>query len=63
MTIGLYDEVLLNSGEKVHIIEIFERGKIFLADFDRSEDLTNEITIDDIDRVIHACHGTQEPTI
>ncbi len=54
MKIELYDRVLLKDGNLASIVEIFEEGKAFLADIDRNGDTdTDEIGIDEIERVLH----------
>lgn len=53
MTIKQYDRVLLKDGSKASIVEIFEDGKLFLADIDRNGDTdTDEIKIEDIESIL-----------
>nr|DAQ15892.1 MAG TPA: hypothetical protein [Caudoviricetes sp.] len=53
MRIKKYDRVLLKDGNKASIVEIFEDGKLFLADIDRNGDTdTEELKIEDIERII-----------
>jgi len=37
MSIEIYDKVLLKSGETAYIVEIFDGGKLYLADIDKAE--------------------------
>ena len=49
MLVKQYDRVLLKDGNRASIVEIFEEGKLFLADIDKDDDTyTEEITIEDI---------------
>lgn len=49
MRIELYDRVLLKDGHEASIVEIFEDGKLFLADIDRNGDIdTEEIHYEEI---------------
>lgn len=53
MTIKLYDRVLLKDGCKASIVEIFEPGKLFLADIDRDGDTdTDVLRIEEIGKVL-----------
>lgn len=53
MRINQYDRVVLKSGEKASIVEVFEEDKLFLADIDRNGDTdTEDLSIDDIEKVI-----------
>ena len=53
MIIGMYDQVLLKSGHKAFIVEIFESDKDFLADIDRDGDtFTEDVSYDDIQCVL-----------
>lgn len=53
MKIKLYDRVLLKGGNEASIVEILEKGKTFIADIDRNSDIdTDEISIEDIDKVL-----------
>ena len=53
MRIKQYDRVLLKDGDKASIVEIFEDGKLFLADIDRNGDTdTEELRMDDIEKII-----------
>lgn len=53
MKIKQYDRVLLTNGTQASIVEIFEEGKLFLADIDRDGDTyTEELKIDEIDKVL-----------
>ena len=53
MIIKQYDRVLLQDGCKAYVVEIFEEGRLFLADIDRDEDTyTEEIRIEDIKKVL-----------
>ena len=48
-----YDRVLLTNGNSATIVEIFEKGCLFLADVDRDNDTyTEEISSDDIQAVL-----------
>jgi hypothetical protein len=53
MKIEQYDRVLLKNGCEASIVEVFEPGKIFLADVDRNGDTdTEELKVEDIKRVL-----------
>lgn len=53
MKIKQYDRVLLKDGSKASIVEIFEDGKLFLADIDRDGDTdTEELRIDEIEKIL-----------
>ena len=53
MRIKQYDRVLLKDGDKASIVEIFEDGKLFLADIDRNGDTdTEDLRMDDIEKII-----------
>ena len=51
MKIKMFDHVLLKSGYKAHIVEIFKEGVDYLADIDY-DDETEQIKFDDIEAVI-----------
>lgn len=53
MKIKQYDRVLLTDGNKASIVEIFEEGKLFLADIDKDGDTyTEDVTIGEIEKVL-----------
>ena len=53
MKIKMFDHVLLKSGSKAHIVEIFKDGVDYLADIDYDDDTETEpIKYDDIEAVI-----------
>ena len=53
MKIKMFDHVLLKSGYKAHIVEIFKEGVDYLADIDYDDDTeTEQIKYDDIEAVI-----------
>lgn len=53
MKIKQYDRVLLTDGNKASIVEIFDEGKLFLADIDKDGDTyTEEVTIDEIKKIL-----------
>ena len=53
MKISQYDRVLLKDGTKASIVEIFEEGKLFLADIDKDGDTyTEEWRIEEIQKVL-----------
>lgn len=53
MKIKQYDRVLLKDGSKASIIEVFEEGKLFLADIDRDGDTdTDELGIAEIEKIL-----------
>ena len=53
MKIKQYDRVKLKDGNEASIVEIFEEGKVFLADIDRNGDTdTEELKIEDIEKVL-----------
>lgn len=55
MKIRQYDRVLLKDGCEASIVEIFEDGKLYLADIDRNGDTdTDELHAADIAQVISA---------
>lgn len=53
MRIKQYDRVLLKDGCEASIVEVFEEGKLFLADIDKNGDTdTEELKIEEIKEVI-----------
>lgn len=53
MKISQYDRVLLKDGTKASIVEIFEEGKLFLADIYKDGDTyTEELRIEEIQKVL-----------
>ena len=53
MKIKQYDRVLLKDGSKASIVEVFEEGKLFLADIDRDGDTdTDELRMDEIEKIL-----------
>ncbi len=53
MKIKQYDRVLLKDGNKAYIVEIFEDGKLFLADVDKDGDTyTEDVRIEEIEKVV-----------
>lgn len=53
MKIKQYDRVLLVDGNQASIVEIFEEGKLFLADIDKDGDtFTEELKIEEIKEVL-----------
>ena len=53
MKIKQYDRVMLKSGHKASIVEVFEVDKLFLADIDRNGDTdTDEVTIEEIEKIL-----------
>ena len=53
MIVKQYDRVLLKDGSKASIVEVFEEGKLFLADIDRDGDTdTDELVIDEIEKIL-----------
>lgn len=53
MKISQYDRVLLKDGTKASIVEIFEEGKLFLADIDKDGDTyTEKLRIEEIQKVL-----------
>ena len=53
MKIEQYDRVLLKDGNKASIVEIFEEGKLFLADIDKDGDTyTEEVKAEEIEKVL-----------
>lgn len=53
MNIKQYDRVLLNDGNKASIVEIFDNGKLYLADIDKDGDTyTEEIDSKEIEKII-----------
>ena len=53
MKIKQYDRVLLKDGCEASIVEIFEEGRLFLADIDRNGDTdTDELKIEEIEKVL-----------
>ncbi len=53
MKIKQYDRVLLKDGNKAYIVEIFEDGKLFLADVDKDGDTyTEDVKFEEIEKVV-----------
>lgn len=53
MKIKQYDRVLLKSGDHASIVEIFDDGKVFIADIDRKSGTETEwLKPEDIEKVI-----------
>ena len=53
MKIKQYDRVLLKDGCEASIVEIFEEGRLILADIDRNGDTdTDELKIEEIEKVL-----------
>lgn len=53
MMIELYDRVLLKDGDYAYIVEIFDDGKVFIADIDRQAGTeTDWIKLEDIEAKI-----------
>lgn len=53
MKIKQYDRVLLTDGHKASIVEIFDDGKLFLADVDKDGDTyTEEVRPEEIKEVL-----------
>ncbi len=53
MKIEQYDRVLLTDGNQATIVEIFDDGKLFLADIDKDGDTyTEEVKPEEIERVL-----------
>ena len=53
MKIKQYDRVLLTDGNQASIVEIFEEGKLFLADIDKDDDTyTEEVKFEEIKAVL-----------
>lgn len=53
MKIAQYDRVLLMDGNEASIVEIFDKGKLFLADIDKDGDTyTEEVKIEEIKEVL-----------
>lgn len=53
MKIEQYDRVLLTDGNQATVVEIFDDGKLFLADIDKDGDTyTEEVKPEDIKRVL-----------
>lgn len=51
--ISQYDKVQLNDGDYAYIVEIFDDGKVFIADIDRPTGTeTDWIKLEDIKTVI-----------
>ena len=60
MKIKQYDRVLLKDGCEASIVEIFEDGKVFLADVDKDGDIfTEEIQANEID--VRIVFGEYDP--
>lgn len=58
MVIKEFDTVLLKDGRKASIVEVFE-NKVFIADVGESPKdwKTIDITIDDIEKVVHTSNN------
>lgn len=58
MVIKEFDTVLLKDGRKASIVEVFE-NKVFIADVGESPKdwKTIDITIDDIEKVVHTANN------
>lgn len=53
MKIEEYDRVLLTDGNQATVVEIFDDGKLFLADIDKDGDTyTEEVKLEDIKKVL-----------
>lgn len=53
MSIELYDKVLLKSGEMAYIVEIFDGGKLYLADIDKQDGTeTDWLTPEEIEEIL-----------
>lgn len=53
MKIEQYDRVLLTDGNQATVVEIFDDGKLFLADIDKDGDTyTEEVKPGDIKKVL-----------
>lgn len=53
MTVNKYDKVLLKDGCEAYIVEVFEKGTLFLADISRNGDTdTVELKIEEIEKVL-----------
>lgn len=53
MKIKQYDRVLLKDGNQASIVEIFDDGKLFLADIDKDGDTyTEEVKPEEIKEVL-----------
>lgn len=51
--IEMFDKVLLKGGETAYIVEIFDNGKAFLADIDRTDGtVTDMVYPEDIERIL-----------
>lgn len=49
----MFDKILLKGGETAYIVEIFDNGKAFLADIDRTDGTeTDVVYLEDIDRIL-----------
>ena len=59
MKVGLYDKVLLKSGETAYIVEIHKQDVDYEADIDRREGYSETVPIShqDIDSVLHKAVG------
>lgn len=54
MQIKQYDRVLLRSGNYAYIVEIFDSGKVFLADIDKKDGTeTDWVKLEDIKKIIN----------
>jgi hypothetical protein len=53
MKIELYDKIMLKDGDQAYIVEIFDDGKVFVADVDRDDGTHTEWVLpQEIDKVI-----------
>ena len=53
MKIKQYDRVLLKDGNQATIVEIFDEGKLFLADIDKDGDTyTEEVKPEEIKEIL-----------
>lgn len=53
MKIKQYDRVLLKDGNEASIVEIFDDGKLFLADIDKDGDtFTEDVKPEEIKKVL-----------
>lgn len=53
MKVKQYDRVLLKDGNKASIVEIFGKGKLFLADIDKDGDTyTEEVKPEEIEKIL-----------
>ena len=54
MSIKQYDKVLLKDGSTAYIVEIFDGGKAFIADIDRSGGTETEwVKPDQIEKIVN----------